>query len=449
MRMFRNKFCSFLLLVSVALVAACTSKTSTTVPSSDPTVSSLTFQPQDSFPGLAQAVFVVEDRLDTGWIYNDDSLLYGTRVDSVVPRFVFNHTPASAVLYTAFDTTVITGYDTVNLTVNPSLLYVLSEDQKVEKWYQVTVTVHQVDPDLFRWQRLTDSAFPPVAGEQKAFWINSGISLLQSDGTKVRLIRSADGSNWTEQTVSGLPADCRVRSIIEADGMLCYAVGKTVYTSTDAANWTVQDFSAETYSFVSMLMSYNDSIWALVERGDSLMLVVSRDATTFALRGDMPDNFPVSDFAAVNFLSRTYRSRTLIVGGYDRHGNALNSRWAVEYSPERGYRWTNYSIEQPSFNDLTGASLIFYNDRLYMFGGATDNYKIGEADMLESVDEGMNWTVPDSTHNCLPDNYRSRTRQTVFVSNGDVYIIGGQSRTEVFTDVFRGRLNSIDWETKD
>ena len=449
--MLRQRGIYVMLLISsffLYILSACNNRNSaTTEPSDDPTLSSLTFQAQDSFPGLAKAVFVIEDRLDTGLIYNDDSLIYGTRVDSVVPRFIFNHTPASAILMTPFDTTPITGYDTANFSMNPSYLYVLSESEKVTKWYKILVTVHQSDPDLFVWNRLTEEIYPPIAAEQKALWHKGAISLFVNDGIELRLYQSADGAQWSQQSISGLPADCHVKSIIKGDDRLYYASGKKVYFSDDGKSWSSDELETDDYEFVNMMLFFNDSVWAIVSKADTLQLAVSKNGNDFYVREDLPDNFPVSDFAAVDFVSKTYRNHSMLVGGYNKSGDALNSRWAVEFSPGRGYRWTNLTIEQPSFSQLTGASVIWYNKRLYMFGGATDSYNIGEYDMLESLDEGMTWNVPDSSHNCLPDTYRSRIGQSVVLDDkGYIYIIGGRSRTEIFTDVYRGKLNSIDWD---
>jgi hypothetical protein len=67
-------------------------------------------------PGLAQAVFTVEERLDTGLVWNKDSMLYGTRLDKVRPRFTFAATPSSAFLTFPDTTVVLTGYDTLDFT---------------------------------------------------------------------------------------------------------------------------------------------------------------------------------------------------------------------------------------------------------------------------------------------------------------------------------------------
>jgi hypothetical protein len=134
----------------------------------------------------------------------------------------------------------------------------------------------------------------------------------------------------------------------------------------------------------------------------------------------------------------------MIVGGRSMNGEVVNSRWNIEYSTE-GYRIKDFSISQPSFESLTGASIIQYNNHLVMFGGINNDLAM-RSDMLYSDDEGMNWYVPDTAKNQLPDTYQSREKQTVIVDkDNNIYIIGGQSQTQTFGDVYRGFLNSINW----
>ena len=105
----------------------------------------------------------------------------------------------------------------------------------------------------------------------------------------------------------------------------------------------------------------------------------------------------------------------------------------------------DFSIEQPSFNSLTGISIIQYNNHLIMFGGI-DNDLTYRSNILYSYDEGMNWSVPDTAQNRLPDSYNSRQKPSVVVDGDDnIYIIGGQNNTQAFSDVYRGYLNSMKW----
>ena len=77
-----------------------------------------------------------------------------------------------------------------------------------------------------------------------------------------------------------------------------------------------------------------------------------------------------------------------------------------------------------------------------MFGGI-DNDVDWNTDILYSDDEGMNWYQPDTASNQLPAEYKSRQNQSVLIHNNSLYLIGGQSNDQSFSDVYRGRLNSL------
>ena len=163
------------------------------------------------------------------------------------------------------------------------------------------------------------------------------------------------------------------------------------------------------------------------------------------------DRFPVSDYSAITFVGKSGRLRAMILGGFDAQGNALNSRWNLEWIDtdiNKGrYRLENFTIEQPSFAALTGTTLLWYDERMFLFGSADADNTIGEYPILESRDEGMNWHIPDSAENMLPATYLPRQRATATISDDmAIILIGGQNRTTTFSDVFRGKKNSIDWK---
>jgi hypothetical protein len=164
--------------------------------------------------------------------------------------------------------------------------------------------------------------------------------------------------------------------------------------------------------------------------------------------GYLPNEFPISDFAATAFESSSERPRAMIVGGRSTNGSPLNSRWNLEYVPSTNdnaqgiYRLKDFTISQPTFHTLTGASIVEYGGHLIMFGGIDNDLK-WNSNILYSDDEGMNWYVPDTACNQLPIEYESRQNQSVIVEQTSIYLIGGQSDTTSFSDVYRGRLNSL------
>ncbi|MBQ1622799.1 MAG: hypothetical protein II093_10160 [Selenomonas sp.] len=82
-----------------------------------------------------------------------------------------------------------------------------------------------------------------------------------------------------------------------------------------------------------------------------------------------------------------------------------------------------------------------------MFGGVDDKMSYFGREILISTDEGLNWTKADSTKNQLPEAYSARQKQTAIVRDEYIYLFGGQDANISYSDVYRGRLNSIDWYT--
>ena len=431
----------------VVIMTGCDNNTNTTTLSSVAQLKAFSFAKNDSFPGLAAAVFTIDERLDTGLVWNKDSMLYGTRLDSVVPRFTFATTPGAAFLTFPDTTVVLTGYDTLDFNPRPIYLTLRSADKSTTKVYEIRPSVHRIDPDLYTWTQLTASVYPEDDSEQRVVELGADFVMVVSNGFELRVFRSADGAEWSNPAVpTGLPAGTRVRQIISDGTTLYYGQDNAVYTSTDAVTWTAHNVS---YDVRTMLLYWNEQVWALTgDEGNYELATYANGALT--LTGLRPDGlFPVSDFASVTFHSPSLRERAMIIGGFAENGQSLNTRWNLEYSrhtPENnGYRLQEFSIDRPSFKSLTGISVIDYNGQLLLFGGVDDKMTYYGRDILISDDEGLNWYAADTAKNQLPEVYQARQKQTAIVRNNDIYLFGGQDKQTTFSDVYKGRLNSIDW----
>ena len=123
----------------------------------------------------------------------------------------------------------------------------------------------------------------------------------------------------------------------------------------------------------------------------------------------------------------------------------LNSRWSAE-AVDDNVRWTNYSHSRPSFPAIAGTQIVLYNDMLLLLGGLTDNNTLLSTEIYQSVDEGLSWTEADTACNVLPSTYSSRYRHSMFTDfNDNIYVIGGQSLIRTFSDVYTGKLGSLDF----
>ncbi|MGM9837247.1 MAG: DUF6242 domain-containing protein [Paludibacteraceae bacterium] len=443
----------FLLIISTALVvglAGCKQSTTSINKSSVAQLTAFYFAADKRYPGLDAATFKVEERLDTGWIYNPDSIMFGTPLDSVVPKFTFAATPGSALLRTPDSTIVLSGSDTIDFTRQPIYLDITSADGTNTKVYEIRTTVHQIDPDVVQWEQLTPQIYPADNSEQRVVMLQDRFVLVKNNGFSNSVYTSQDGQEWNDEGVpSGLPSDCHVRGILSDNTTLYYVDSVHLYTSTDAMTWQSTDYSGKGITLGSMLMVWNDTVWAVVKQDGALVLAKMQDGelrpTEIRPKGD----FPISDFAAVCFENASMRSRAMILGGYAEGGKALNARWNLEYSTTihtlGGYRIQNFSIDRPTFRNMTGVSVVWYDKSLYMFGGVDADMQYVGRDILISTDEGLTWHAADSTKNYIPQPYSARQKQSVVVRDNYIYVIGGESRTETYSDVYRGKLNSIDW----
>ena len=438
----------FLPLIGLILIglAGCDDKTSTTTKSSVAQLTAFSFTANSKYPGLAAASFKVEERLDTGLVHNLDSIMYGTPLDSVVPKFTFAATPGSAVMQTPDTTIVLGGSDTINFEKQPLYLTVKSQDGKNTKVYELRAYVHQVDPDLYHWEQLCPQVLTDNS-EQRVVALGNRFVLVSNNGFRTSAYISADGITWSDrQTPSGLPDGCHVRRIISDGSTLYYADSLTLYTSADALSWMASDYTGSGFCIRNMLMTWNDTVWAIVEDSQGLVLAKMQDNTLKPTALRPRSDFPVSDFATVCFENAAGRARAMVVGGRAKSGAVLNSRWNLEFSPVVGYRMQNFSIDRPAFADLTGASVIWYNHQLLMFGGVDADMQYLGRDILVSNDEGLTWTAADSAKNSLPDVYNARQKQSVLVRDNAIYVFGGEQQDRTFSDVYRGKLNSIDWD---
>ena len=446
-------FIHILFLLSLILIGC--SEEDTTQTSSEARVNTFTFYEDTINPGLTEATYKIEHSSDTGLIYNRDSLRFGTRLDSVVPYVTYKATPGKAEFILPDTTIVSTGGDTINLTQSPIYLHVTSSNLENEQWYRIQLTVHQVDPDLYVWSQLTQEIFSPQNCETQAIWQNGQLILYVNNGFSTTIYRSTNGITWTNiGSPEGLPTPCYVREIMQHNDTLYYIDNDKLYQSPDHIHWIATDYATTSFSPIVMLMSFNNLAWCIVQdRNSQAMQLATIHDTIIEIKnniqglenGVLPEQFPVSDFAALAFESSSERPRSMVIGGRNQGGEAVNTRWNFEYNTHSGYRMKDFSIEQPQFNSLTGISVIQYDGHLIMFGGI-DNDQTWRSNMLFSDDEGMKWYEPDTTHNKLPDSYQTRQKQSVVVDNqNNIYIIGGQNQTETFSDVYRGFLNSINW----
>jgi len=445
---------------------ACENKNNDSTPSSETKLTGIVFAKNDSFPDLKNATFTIDLSPDTALVYNEDSLAVGTRIDSVVATFYFTTTIGYALFVSDSDTTLITAADTLNFVPRPCHLHVVSQDMQNTRDYNIFVNVHTVDPDLYVWTQTQDKLFQGNR-DVHAETLGDEVLLFTQDGLAAQLYTSADnGRTWNgPATPAGLPKTANIRQIIASPSRLYYAQDNHLYASTDGRTWSDTPLAPlSSMNPGTLLFYYNDSIWAIAEEiaSGNLWFLTMPEGGTFSKQTQIgpldASRFPVSDFSAIAFTGVTGRRRAMILGGYDKEGTMLNSRWNLEWVDTDSYdglglyRIEDFSIEHPDFPPIAGAAVTYYDNRLLLFtnpdNASPELGKVvaGQKGLYESLDEGMNWTTPDSAANVLPDEISPRNYSAVVVTPDQaVLLIGGRDNTTSYADVWRARKNAINW----
>ncbi len=441
----------FLFFSFVPLLLSCSKKdtTSVTYDTTDATVRTFALAAQDSFPGLAAAVFTVDQRLDTGLIApkDGDSLLYGTCLTKVVPRVTFNSRPSAAVYYVGDTSFIYTGYDTVDLTQRPVYLRVYAANRTDEKYYRIEAYAHQTDPDEYK----ADTLLTRIGQTDEPMHVlkrGNDFYAYMTDGYTVTMRVSGDAVSWSDaETVTGLPENAVLSQIVVDSVSLdfCYIADTSFYRSSDGVTWTgcKLPFADELFNIDATLFSFGNKIWFVATSGGKTYLAGFDTQTEITdWQQAVPETFPVNDMATVVFRSVSGFKTALVHGGFDREGRMIPNSWTLEESGG-GFRLLCLNESRYAQPAIAGAALVSYADHVIRFGGMFPDGTL--SGVYESDSEGLFFAAADTAHLPVPKGMSPRYRQSAIVQGEYIYLFGGQDHSRYYTDVCRVRLNSIGW----
>lgn len=447
-----------LALFALSILSSCAKKDEPVEFSIDPTFVSLTFAKNDKSPLIENTIFTLENGT---LIVNPDSLPYNTRIDSIYASFSFRSTSGMILYLQNEDSIRFTGKDTLDLTQLVKIRNI-SQDLEHDQLYDIKVNVHQVEPELYVWNKRADNMQSIDAVHQKAVFFRDSLYYFVNNNTQSTVYLSGDGSAWKpETTVNGLPTYVSFNDLtVLGNKFYVTANDNKIYSSDNGFSWSVKQLS--NYVFRSLLFSLNNKLWAIVQSDTDTKryFASSSDASSWEvyLQNEVPNNFPLSDFSSHTYKSRTGREKALILGGLDAQGNLLKTNW----NSENGTYWIDFSLQNKNLDTLAiGSSIISYDDKLFVFGVRSDKSNVSHYRV--SRDEGLSWQVPDSAYNTLPLDYipRNHTSAIVFmplkydkttnyskaeiVKSNRIFLIGGATDTQQFSDVWTVKLNRKDF----
>lgn len=384
-----------------------------------------------------------------GIIYNPDSLLYGTVLDSVKVAITFNKTyPPSKVLVTTPDS--INGYvwnqtDSISFAKLPVKITVTSQSGNI-KTYNIDIRTHKIDPDIMLWKQM--ASYPSVFDDSKTILKDNYFYTYAIKGNSTLLYTSDKSStlSWAEQTLTGFPANVNTESIFLMNGVF-YALDKTgnAYKSPDGKEWEKLTTGKTLKSILGVLPAAdraNDQLLVAYKKADGncyfgktkdLTTITEVSAISVSSDNRIPDNFPLEKAASYTSITTNKSKRMLILtGGQNSAGADLAYTWLIKDS--------NDGLEMSPFVKNT----LFKGAGLSNFVYDGNLYAVSNNQFYISVLWGESWTKAPAKQMFDPA-IAARTGQTVIVDNDNfIWVFGGVSAANKgLNDVWRGRLNSL------
>lgn len=470
-RFIRKNILPFLLLSFI--IAGCSSPNNQVQnPSDDATIKRIHFVANDSSPYASSASFRIdnEEIENMGQIYNEDSLPYGTRIDSLYLQITFG----SSLGFNVNDSISESNYLSTVTTRNhydftkPFTIENVATDGNAKKKYKMEVRVHKVETYLHTWTKLTSAITAVPAENQKAILLKDNLLYFQNNGAATRLFTSAsDYTVWTAApAVQGLPDNPKLRNmLVFKDKIYLFHNGSELYNSDDGITWKQIAFNADSeYNYTSLLFGFKDWIWGVAQHktDNSVRVVLSKDnglTWTFGGKRAFYDDFPVTDFAAANFAPQIGPDKVVVAGGISASGKRLNTIWSAENILKNDgqteetdtLKWATLNKHGKYLNEVSMASIQSYGNKLLMFSGVSNTLDIDTIQLRHSTNEGMNWVIPDTLVNRPPEDYihRSGTSLVHDTKNRTLYVIGGKSETSPLADVWRIKVNFYSFDDYD
>lgn len=456
----KNTILGLLTLGLSVLMAACSTKSGTYITGQDVARVTAFYLKNDSVPALKTTTFkVYEVGPDTvGLIINKDSMAYGTRLDSVVPKFSFYYTPSSAVLEVknhwdpAVPDTILALHsnDTLNLEADSIILSIRSYDGTAKKTYQIVPLVHKQDPDLFTWTRVAENLYPERQAEQQLLRRGYKLFLFVADGTSAPMLYTADGgdiirgtSSWSSQQLTSLTADCQVRQIVldTRSGAFWYGRGYTIYHSQDGANWVGNSTEDEILATLFAFPGADGEVhpWFVIRTTTGAALAYWADGEMVRHSDVELSDIAVSGFEVVHYLAASNHEALTVIGGQNIDAEFIRSRWMMEYTQQGGPRRASYEYERCDMPYLIGSSVVLYDEQLMLFGGQDKDYNYLGATPYLSADKGVHWTIADTAHCQMPASFGARRNVCSTEYGNYIILVGGADNVHNYSDIYIGR----------
>ena len=371
--------------------------------------------------------------LNTGVIFNADSLPKGTNVTRLIPSITFANSMTKAELSFLKDNEekVTVDYltnpdDSIDFS-HPVTLDVTAQDGINSFSYQIKVNVHTQEPDTLIWDKVATSTLPsrfsdPVA--QKTLFRNeTAFSLIEEYNGEYTLASCGDliKGEWLKSALNfGFIPD--IESFTSTpDSFWLLSKDGNLYIPSDGQSWT-----ATGEVWYSIIGGYENSILG-VKSTDSGFVHTMYPAEGNFTETPLEEGFPISDFSILGVMQTQWDPQpfAIMAGGLMENGEPTSSVWAYD-----GSTWAVINdSDLPLMEKPMLARYVVYRDTPYiftkremdvwlLFGGIDEKGSMNRK-VYMSYDNGVNWSAAPQMMQ-LPESLPSLAGADVIVAGYDL-----------------------------
>lgn len=405
----------------------------------------------DSVPGLENVLFAI-DNLNHR-IYNPDSMAYGTVIkEKVICTMNTRGIMGVQVKQTAIADTLAWWNTTDSLDFSKPVEFVITPMDGIHKLtYTAWINIHTVKPDSMDWQMFASDVFPHNYTEQTVLVSNDSTRYLmfaKAGGSyKLQTAPLSDAGAWTEEALTGFPADALVQQMVyHTDTLVVPAAdGSLYYSENDGRDWMKAEeapYLVAILGDIKKVKNEPNKLAAVVKEEGDYYYYNTADLRTWTKGEKVEAGFPVSGFGRANYYNM-YKEYLLVVAGRDVNNALTNTTWGTS----TGLSWAKYTNKAPFEEGREGVMMANYDDKIYLIGGMNEK---GEAskDIVLSLDYGINWEAVDSLKE-LPASYDARAFSSLAVDKDKYLVIFGGKQAPAsapLNQVWKGRINYLGFD---
>ncbi len=441
----RIKFLSVIvsfLIVSIAM-SSCLDSDDNTEYSSDATVHAFGL---DSVFGKHYKFSI--DQLNR-LIYNKDSMPVGANVDSILGRILVDTFDVTGWITAGSPTdTLFIMKDSVDLrpAVNKAgqsgMEFIAhAADGTSSRKYYLDIRVHLQDPDSLVWKDMATEgnvfSNTITTKPQRSVILNSDLLVYTSNTTVYKTSTEPYHYNWTQASISTLPSDAKLTSVINFQEKLYMATQSgDVYSSSNGITW--DKMNGLSNNIVALVATFpknelgNISATLVGIQEDSQKkryFCTTTDGLMWETKEAVTDGFPTENIYYTALTTANGVDKVVAVG-MPQAVSKITTPWFSM----NGDGWAALSNASGSFcPGMENPSILYYGGMFYCFGG--------KLDAIYSSIAGIAWQKVEKKF-LLPEKFKDKGSYSMTVDkNNFIWIVFGGNNTK--NEVWRGRLNRL------